>query len=130
MTTLRIPDWLADMTVADVLGVALLLVAIYTVGRKLWPLSKRITHLIDDLAGDDARPGVPARPGLMERVASVEAASHETRERLKDVEKATAQLLRNGGSHLADAIYRVEETQRKDARDAGRDVVEIPSRTD
>ncbi len=128
MTTITLPDWLADMTVADVLGVFLLLVTVYVLIRKIYPISRRFMHLIDDLGGEAARPGVPARPGLMERVASVEQASHETRERLETVETATSQLLRNGGSRLADAAYRVEATQREDAIRAGRDVVDIPPR--
>lgn len=133
MTTVNLPDWLADMTVADVVGFVLILVALYVILRKVFPVSGRLVHLIDDLAGEAARPGVPARPGLMERVASVELAVREVREkvvvvdgRLDVVEFATAQLLPNNGSHLADAVNRVEKTQREEQVRAGRPVAPIP----
>lgn len=44
---------------------------------------RRLVHLVDDLAGEEARPGVPARPGLMDRLDNVERgvrAAQETAE--------------------------------------------------
>lgn len=39
---------------------------------KAWPVIRRLNRFMDDVAGTPARPGVPASPGLMERVASLE----------------------------------------------------------
>ena len=33
---------------------------------------RQIAHFLDDVMGEDARPGVPPRPGLMERVGTLE----------------------------------------------------------
>lgn len=126
MTTLRIPDWLADMTVADVLGVALLLGVLYTLVRKLHPVSRRLVHLIDDLAGENARPGVPARPGLMERVAGNEAALAALLKRLEPIERAVMQLLPDHGTHLADRVERMEAMQRAVSLSAGHPVPDLP----
>lgn len=55
---------------------------------------RRIGHLIDDLQGQPARPGVPAQPGVMVR--------------LQQLEEHTRQLKPNGGTHLADKISVIE----------------------
>jgi hypothetical protein len=54
----------------------------------------RLQHFLDDWFGEKARPGFPGRPGIPER--------------LEKVELDTAQLQRNGGAHLADAVARIE----------------------
>lgn len=61
----------------------------------------RLAHFLDDWFGEPERPGFPARPGVPERLGKVEA-------RLGTVEGDTRQLKRNGGSHLADAVDRIE----------------------
>lgn len=33
---------------------------------------RRVSHFLDDWFGEESRPGVPARPGVMERLDSVE----------------------------------------------------------
>lgn len=75
-------------------GVCVALAAIGVVGRKLWRIFRRIDHFMDDWFGEPARPGVAARPGVMERLCSVER-----------------QLTPNGGnSHtLADGVVRLEQ---------------------
>lgn len=60
----------------------------------------RFSHFLDDWFGEPERPGFSARPGVPERLGQVES-------RLETVEDSTAQLKRNGGSHLADAIDRL-----------------------
>lgn len=54
----------------------------------------RLQTFLDDWVGRPARPGFPAQPGIPERLAKVET--------------DTAQLQRNGGSTVADAIARME----------------------
>lgn len=61
----------------------------------------RFAHFLDDWFGEEERPGVAARPGTMARLRCIE-------DRLSTVEGDTKQLQRNGGSHMRDAIDRLE----------------------
>ena len=82
----RISVWVAF---AVILGIGVLVAA----GVKGWKVIKRLNHFLDDVMGEEARPGVPARPGLMERVMRVE---HE--------------LFPNSGASLRDQTNRIEST--------------------
>lgn len=86
-------------------ALAVLVPAMVWLGRRIRSLSAfsdpRFGHFLDDWFGEPARPGYPARPGIPERLEVVEA-------RLGLVESDTRQLQRNGGSHLADAVVRIE----------------------
>jgi len=62
--------------------------------RRLAPVVRRVVHLVDDLAGEPARPGVAARPGVMERLAELEV--------------RTAELAPNGGESIKDKINRMD----------------------
>lgn len=42
---------------------------------KAWPFTRKFTAIINDMAGEPARAGVAARPGIMERLAKVEQSS-------------------------------------------------------
>lgn len=46
---------------------------------KVWPVVSRFVHFLDDFIGEKARPGVPARPGVMERLQALEEALDEIR---------------------------------------------------
>ena len=67
------------------------LTAIAVVVRGTFRLARKASHLLDDLIGEEARPGVDARPGLTERIGRIE---HE--------------LGPNSGSSLRDSIDRIE----------------------
>jgi hypothetical protein len=41
--------------------------------RWAWRVVKRVTHFLDDFLGEEARDGLPARPGVMARLATAEA---------------------------------------------------------
>ena len=82
----RISVWEAF---AVILGIGVLAAA----GVKGWKVIKRLNHFLDDVMGEEERPGVPARPGLMERVMRVE---HE--------------LFPNSGSSMRDQTNRIENT--------------------
>ncbi|WP_336214365.1 hypothetical protein [Nonomuraea sp. LPB2021202275-12-8] len=73
-------------------GVALVWKALSLLIRKL----RRLSHFLDDWLGEEARPGVPYRPGFPERVAAIEA-----------------ELRPNHGTSLRDAITRVENGVRR-----------------
>jgi hypothetical protein len=57
-------------------------------------LSGRAGQFFDDWYGEDGRPGVPARPGVMERMSGIE-------DRLSRVEH---ELYPNSGGSLRDAV--------------------------
>ncbi|WP_433415008.1 hypothetical protein ACQP1V_36200 [Microtetraspora malaysiensis] len=60
---------------------------------------KRLSDDLDDWRGEQERPGVPERPGVMKRLASIET-------RQGTIE---AQLHPNGGSSLRDAVNRTDK---------------------
>lgn len=71
------------------------------VGTVLWRvirgalrLTRRVEEFMDDWAGEEERPGVPGRPGVMERVSAIE-------DRLTRVEH---ELYPNSGGSLRDAV--------------------------
>jgi hypothetical protein len=83
-------------------GAALVaILGVFTVIRKIAKSLRRIGHFLDDWSGEPARPGVPQRLGVLERLDAQD-------QRLHSVEERTRQLAPNGGSHLIDAIGRME----------------------
>lgn len=69
-------DWEA---VVSRLGLALAaLAAIGGAVRGMFRLFGRMQHFLDDWFGEEARDGVPARPGVMERLDSLEQAIRES----------------------------------------------------
>jgi hypothetical protein len=73
--------------------------------RWLFRWGHRIGQLVDDLIGTEERPGVPARPGVLERMVGIEGQVGDVESRLGRVEH---ELYPNEGSSLADAIRRVD----------------------
>lgn len=61
--------------------------------RPLRRMLREIVAFREDWYGESARPGVPARKGVMERLADIDG-----------------QLRTNGGSSLRDAVSRIEAT--------------------
>lgn len=62
------PEWVAAL-------VALVVAVCAGIGwalRWTWRILRRVIHFLDDFAGQPERDGLPARPGLMARMASVE----------------------------------------------------------
>lgn len=83
---------------AAIVAVAGVLVALGGIGaaiRWLVVQLRKIGHLADDLLGEPARPGHEARPGLMDRV--------------KTLETRTAELKPNGGGSIKDAVGRIDQ---------------------
>lgn len=44
--------------------------------RRGLPAVRKINHFIDDMTGEEARPGVKARPGILERLDNIEHELH------------------------------------------------------
>lgn len=104
-----------EVIVGVVVGLATLGAFGATLGRWTWRLTRRLIHLLDDLQGEEPRPGVPARPGLMERMHAIEILATELAPnsggsikdwtRLKDVQLAEIQ---SDVRALADRVHTIE----------------------
>ena len=87
--------------------------------KNLRPPTKGIEHFLEDWNGEPPRPGVPARLGMMQRVANIETsqintANHQTK---TDewfemygpiIDKLHHEMHPNSGSSMADAVNRTE----------------------
>jgi hypothetical protein len=94
-------------TTATIAGSAAAVISTATVtarvaAHRLREVSKKLDQLQEDWYGEAARPGFPARPGIPERLQTIEN-----------------QLKPNGGSTTRDAINRIELAQNRQAVDIG-----------
>lgn len=97
------PGWITDLIAVAPWAAALALLVL--VGVKMWPFLRKISHFIDDVAGEPARPGVEARLGLMERLSIVEQKQDEHGAALDVVRH---EVTTNHGSSLKDSVKRLE----------------------
>lgn len=98
-------------------GTATLLAAgggLIRLARGVWHLVQRAQRLMDDLLGEPARPGVDARPGVLERLAAIEerlsavaALELSVRSLSRRLEAVERELHPNGGASLRDAVDRL-----------------------
>lgn len=93
----EVQAFLEGLSVWTVLAWGTAIALVWGVIRKLWPVVKKLADFLDDVAGEPARPGVPARAGLMERVQRIE---HE--------------LFPNSGKSLRDQTNRMEQKLDRD----------------
>lgn len=63
--------------------------------RRAVPVLRKIGHLVDDLVGEPARPGHPARPGVMQR--------------LQELDERTAELRPDSGGSIKDTVHRIDQ---------------------
>lgn len=69
------------------ISVVIVSICIVTVTVKLWPFIRRFNFLVSDLQGEKERPGVPARPGVMERLESIEENQKATFKHVRESEQ-------------------------------------------
>jgi hypothetical protein len=86
------PEWLTAFTALAVAVAGCLLWC----ARKAWHASRRVSHFLDDYAGEPARDGLPARPGFMARLGSVE----------ESMKHLSAEMSPNHGSSLRDVVHK------------------------
>ena len=100
---------------------------------KVMPQLRAIMHALDDLRGEEARPGFDARPGVFVRLKAVEDGHADIRQTLTEQGEVLADIQHhvkpNSGSSSYDALLRevkavravAEDTsQRMDASEADR----------
>ena len=74
--------------------------------RPVFRAARKAANFIDDVTGEPARAGVPARPGLMDRVLSVETSVVDIGRRLTLIEH---ELHPNSGQSLRDQVDVIRE---------------------
>jgi hypothetical protein len=86
-------EWLDHITLLDVLGLVLWVVTVggmlVTARRWIRPLVVRLRDMLDDWQGQPARPGVAARPGVMERLGKTSEQLSDHTRRLEVIEKTS-----------------------------------------
>lgn len=73
--------------------------------RKLHRFSSRFDEFMEDWNGVEARPGVPHRPGVMERLSQQDDALRCINDRVVAVE---AEVNPNSGKSMRDIVHRVD----------------------
>lgn len=97
---------LSDLTISQVItAISFLVFAIgivYTLVRKLKPWMDSLRNFFEDWNGIPARPGVDAKPGVMERLAKLEDIHLE-------VAEIKAEVKPNHGGSMRDQVTRIED---------------------
>src|SRR5512139_3399277 len=116
-----------DVTVAQVIAFLGALGGLLVLARKAYLGGKRISDLLDDWFGERARPGVPERKGVMERLSDQDVALTEVRNRIEPlathVENHAEVIQRLEGitatsQHTAGHLVRVERLLMRHIRES------------
>lgn len=62
-----------DGLIGSAISIGVVTVAVVTTVMKVWPIVRKLTSIINDMAGEPPRPGFDGRPGIMERLQKVES---------------------------------------------------------
>jgi hypothetical protein len=73
--------------------------------RKLRAFSKQFDDFLEDWRGEKARPGVPERPGIMQRLSSQDKTLSDISARLATVESEVGY---GNGKSIKDTVHRVD----------------------
>lgn len=110
-------ETLSGLTVGEAVGVLAGLVGIIAgvrmFVRRFWPWLRRLVQFVDDVAGEEPRPGLPdGRPGLFGRLDRVESGLERVgniaARAAEGIDEVRAITTPNGGSSLRDAVDRLE----------------------
>jgi hypothetical protein len=123
-------SWLLQLNVLQLVGIFSLLGGIFIAIRKVSPSIRRVGYLLDDWFGEDARPGVPPRPGVMERLQAHDVAvqaftNHaELLTRLEAINMAVHEV----GTDASDSAARVEKMLNRHIQESRLWVAELDTR--
>lgn len=81
------------------------------------PVIRKFVAFLNDVAGEEARPGFPARPGLFDRIQSIEMTQVAMSEKVQAVHH---ELFPNSGKSLRDQTNRIESKVSTDYREISR----------
>lgn len=77
------------MTESVLTGFGTALAVVLPLVAALTPKARRFLHFIDDLMGEEERPGAERRPGILERLMLLEARLDLIERRLNTIESCT-----------------------------------------
>lgn len=106
--------WLAVLWLLLVVGT---LVGIIAFLVKAFPIVRKLIAFLNDVGGEEARPGFPARPGLFDRIHSIELLQASMSDKLDNVHH---ELFPNSGKSLRDQTNRIEAKVSADYREISR----------
>jgi septal ring factor EnvC (AmiA/AmiB activator) len=100
-------------------ALSVILGALFMLVKTVAPYIRKWMQLADDLNGTPARAGVPARPGMMERLASLDGKHEEQNAAIQDIKKEQTEQGKkletirhevefNNGSSVKDSAIRTE----------------------
>lgn len=82
---------------------------VFALGKVLRRFVRRVGNFLDDWGGTEARSGVPARPGVMERMDCQDRQLADISRRVAGVE---GELHANGGTTVKDAVHSIDAVTR------------------
>lgn len=81
-----------DLPGTEITAVVAAVTAVSVAAKKAWPWIRKSVQTVNDLAGEPARPGVDARPGLMERMYLLEQTSKRKADSVDELTTAVQRL--------------------------------------
>lgn len=77
------------MTESVLTGFGTALAVVFPLVVAITPKARRFLHFIDDMMGEEERPGTQRRPGILERLTSLETRLDLIERRLNAIESCT-----------------------------------------
>lgn len=89
-------------------GGSLVIGSVFLFGaRQIFQIGKNVKQVKDVVLGEPASLGIPARPGMVERVSAVETAQHESDVRVEGINTSVGELSRTVGE-LSKVVHEVK----------------------
>lgn len=98
--------------------------------RKAARLFRKADEFFDDYRGTPPRPGVPANPGVMERLQSIEESQAKDRVASVETEARTAAILADLDIRLTDVQQKTNEVHHETQPNGGRSMKDQMNRLD
>lgn len=84
-----------------------------TIGRQVWSFLRQVAHFLADWFGEEGRPGVAARPGVMERLDSQDKVLSTHTQELRTISTrlviVEGELKPNSGKSVKDTVNRIDQ---------------------